>query len=89
MKVKALSHVQLIVTPWAAAYQAPPSMGFSRQEYWNGLPLPSPHLLARKILLDVHEHTHTPLHMLTSYTCDLCSHKRSLVQKVLMLVLIL
>jgi len=30
------------VTPWTAAYQAPPSMGFSRQEYWNGVPLPSP-----------------------------------------------
>ena len=62
VKVKALSRVQLVVTPWAAAYQAPPSMGFSRQEYWSGVPLPSPHLLARKILLDVHEHTHTPTH---------------------------
>ena len=34
--------VRLFVTPWTAAYQAPPSMGFSRQEYWSGLPLPSP-----------------------------------------------
>ena len=42
MKVKSLSHVQLLVTPWTAAYQAPLSMGFSRQEYWSGLPLPSP-----------------------------------------------
>ena len=41
-KVKSLSHVQLFVTPWAAAYQAPLSMGFSRQEYWSGVPLPSP-----------------------------------------------
>ena len=41
MKVKSLSHVQLSATPWTAAYQAPPSMGFSRQEYWSGLPLPS------------------------------------------------
>ena len=40
--MKLLSHVQLVVTPWTAAYQAPPSMGFSRQEYWSGLPLPSP-----------------------------------------------
>ena len=32
------------MTPWTAAYQAPPSMGFSRQEYWSGLPLPSPRL---------------------------------------------
>ena len=42
VKVKALSQVQLLETPWTAAYQAPPSMGFSRQEYWSGLPLPSP-----------------------------------------------
>ena len=41
VKVKSLSHVRLLVTPWTAAYQAPPSMGFSRQEYWSGLPLPS------------------------------------------------
>ena len=42
VKVKSLSHVQLLATPWTAAYQAPQSMGFSRQEYWSGLPLPSP-----------------------------------------------
>jgi len=42
VKVKSLSRVQLLVTPWTAAYQAPLSMGFSRQEYWSGLPLPSP-----------------------------------------------
>ena len=44
MKVKSnsLSHVQLFTTPWSAAYQAPPSMGFSRQEYWSGVPSPSP-----------------------------------------------
>jgi len=42
VKVKSLSHVWLLATPWTAAYQAPPSMGFSRQEYWSGLPLPSP-----------------------------------------------
>ena len=36
------SRVQLCATPWTAAYQAPPSMGFSRQEYWRGVPLPSP-----------------------------------------------
>ena len=42
VKVKSLSHVPLFTTPWTAAYQAPPSMGFSRQEYWSGLPLPSP-----------------------------------------------
>ena len=41
VKVKMLSCVRLFGTPWTAAYQAPPSMGFSRQEYWSGLPLPS------------------------------------------------
>ena len=42
VKVKSLSHVQLLATPWTAAYQAPLPVGFSRQEYWSGLPLPSP-----------------------------------------------
>ena len=42
MKVKSLSRVRLSVTLWTAAYQAPLSMGFSRQEYWSGVPLPSP-----------------------------------------------
>ena len=46
--MKSLSHVRLFTTPWSAAYQAPPSMGFSRQEYWSGVPLPS-----SKILKDV------------------------------------
>ena len=41
-EVKWLSPVQLFVTPWTVAYQAPPSMGFSRQEYWSGSPVPSP-----------------------------------------------
>ena len=40
--MKLLSRVQLFATPWTAAYQAPPSMGFSRQECWSGVPLPSP-----------------------------------------------
>ena len=48
VKVKSLSHVRLFKTPWTAAYQAPPSMGFSRQEYWNGLPC---NLGARKYYL--------------------------------------
>ena len=42
VKVKWLSRVQLLATPWTAAYQAPPSMGFSRQENWSGMLLPSP-----------------------------------------------
>ena len=40
--MKLLSRVRLFVTPWTVAYQAPLSMGFSRQEYWSGLPFPSP-----------------------------------------------
>ena len=42
VKVKSLSRVQLFATPWIVAHQAPLSMGFSRQEYWSGLPFPSP-----------------------------------------------
>jgi len=45
-EVKLLSHVRLFATPWTVAYQPPLSMGFSRQEYWNGLPFPSPDMLA-------------------------------------------
>ena len=41
VKMKSLSYVRLFATPWTAAYQAPPTMGFSRQEYWSGVPLPS------------------------------------------------
>ena len=41
MKVKPLSHVPLLAIPWTAVHQAPPSMGFSRQEYWSRVPLPS------------------------------------------------
>ena len=42
MRAQSLSLVELFVTPWTVAHQAPPSMGFSMQEYWNGLPFPSP-----------------------------------------------
>ena len=42
MKAKSLSHVQFFVTPWTVAYEVPPSMEFSRQEYWSGLPFLSP-----------------------------------------------
>ena len=42
VEVKSLSRVRLFETPWTSAYQAPPSMGFSKQKYWSGLPLPSP-----------------------------------------------
>ena len=43
VKVKLLSHVRLLATPWTEAHQAPPSMGFSGQQYWTGVPLPSPY----------------------------------------------
>ena len=49
VKVKSLSRLQLFATPWTAAYQTPPSMGFSKQEYWSGVPSPSP-----KFILDIH-----------------------------------
>ena len=42
LKVELLSHIRLLATPWTSAYQVPLSMGFSRQEYWSGVPLPSP-----------------------------------------------
>ena len=48
VKVKSLSRVWPSATPWTAAFQAPPSMGFSRQEYWSGVPLPSPGIKLRK-----------------------------------------
>ena len=51
-KWKSLSRVRLFVTPWTAAYQAPPSMGFSRQEYWSRVPLPS--AANPKQILNVH-----------------------------------
>ena len=55
VKVKSFSRVQLLATPWTAAHQAPPSMGFSSQEYWSGVPLPSPTYLLRQCmsLLDI------------------------------------
>ena len=48
-EVKSLSRVRLFATPWTVAYQAPPSMEFSRQEYWSGVPLPSPYLRTRDL----------------------------------------
>ena len=48
VKVKSLSRVRLLATPWTAAYQAPLPVWFSRQEYWSGVPLPSPIVMAKK-----------------------------------------
>ena len=49
VKRKSLSRVQLLATPWTAAYQAPPSMGFARQEYWSGVPSPSRGLISASL----------------------------------------
>ena len=54
VKVKSLSRVRLLETPWTAAYQALPSMGFSRQEYWSGVPLPAPIVLWKVEVLVAH-----------------------------------
>ena len=51
VKVKLLSRVWPSATPWTAAYQTPLSMGFSRQEYWSGVPLPSPVIIPRSIYI--------------------------------------
>ena len=53
VKVKSLSRVGLLATPWTAAYQAPPSMGFSRREYWSGVPLPSLYLLYSSVYMSI------------------------------------
>ena len=50
VKVKSLSRVWLFATPWTAAYQAPPPMGFSRQEHWSGVPLPSPNTALKRLI---------------------------------------
>ena len=66
VKVKSLSHVRLLATPWTAAHQAPPSMGSSRQKYWSGVPLPSPCMCeecpihSRLSLLDVDDNGFIP-----------------------------
>ena len=65
VKEKSLSHVWLLVTPWTAAHQAPPSMGFSRQEYWSGVPLPSLTMFVSRNILQSslsHEYSHMNSH---------------------------
>ena len=51
VKVKLLSRIWLLATPWTAAYQAPPSVGVSRQEYWSGMSLPSPQNTITSLLI--------------------------------------
>ena len=69
MKAKSLSRVQLLATPSTAAYQAPPSVGFSRQEYWSGVPLPSPVILGALLFIPLTE----PLHFSSEVLVDLHS----------------
>ena len=57
--MKSLSRVRAFATPWTVAHQAPPSMEFSRQEYWSGLPFPSPGDLPNSVHIQMHTHTHT------------------------------
>ena len=65
VKVKSLSRVRLLAITWAAAYQAPPSMGFARQEYWSGVPLPSLNIYFNPFLiLQYRWHIKIYLHML-------------------------
>ena len=74
IKVKSLSRVRLFVTPWTVACQAPLSMGFSRQEYWSGLPFPSPGDLPNsEIEPSLLHYRQTLFHL---------SHDTTLVQKV-------
>ena len=61
VKVKLLSCIRLLATPWTAAHQAPPSMGFSRQEYWSGVPLPSPIYLVNCFKLPSHHYLYQRL----------------------------
>ena len=71
VKVKSLSGVRFLVTPWTAAHQAPLSMGFSRQEYWSGVPLPSP-----MMVLDYQKMTGVyftqKTHVYTQHNISLC-----------------
>ena len=73
VKVKSLSRVQLLVTPWTAAYQAPLPMGFSRQEYWSGVPLPSPIRF-----IDVNNYYQSYYSLSHIYQNKIPTHKQSL-----------
>ena len=68
MKVTSLSLVRLLATAWTAAHQAPRSMGFSRQEYWSGVPLPSPADVSSTVLIAVRSEKQTWKGILTDKT---------------------
>ena len=69
VKVKSLSHVRLLATPWTTAYQAPPSMGFSRQEHWSGVPSPSQDLNTY-----IYIYTYTYTYIYTHIWICICTH---------------
>ena len=73
--MKSHSHVRLLATPWTGAYQDPPSMGFSRQEYWSGLPVPSPYFKAAFL---ISSHTFSSVAQSCPTLCDPmnCSTRR-------------
>ena len=92
MKVKSLSRVRPSATPWTAAYQVPSSMGFSRQEYWSGVPLPSPEneytnnpkpmrLSRRSAKRKVHSNTSLPQEIGEKKINSLTLHLRQLEKK--------
>ena len=64
LEVKSLGRVRLLATSWTAAYHAPPSMGFSRQEYWSGVPLPSPNNTLQ-VYINTCVHINTYIHINT------------------------
>ena len=76
-KVKSLSRVRLLATPWTAPYEALPSMGFSRQEYWSGVPLPSP-MAAVKLLQNILVY----LTLMAFMEKEMATHSSILAQKI-------
>ena len=75
VKVKSLSRVQPSATPWIAAHQAPPSTGFSRQEYWSGVPLPSPKVLAEFLLTSGDTSDYSPIGLVWLESVSKCMEK--------------
>ena len=75
--MKSLSRVRLLATPWTAPYEALPSMGFSRQEYWSGVPLPSP-MAAVKLLQNILVY----LTLMAFMEKEMATHSSILAQKI-------
>ena len=76
VRVKSLSPARLLATPWTAAYKAPPSMGFARQEYWRGLPLPSLNTLSRLVITFLPRSKHLLKSWLQSPSAVILEHKK-------------